>query len=62
MKKEILKKVKFHNEKMNDCILEFNNIKNIRLKSYIKRTKQLKVMIRRHRLILTNLREFLIYK
>ena len=30
MKKELLKKVKFHNDKMNDCIFEFNKIKNIR--------------------------------
>ena len=62
MKKELLKKVKFHNDKMNDCIFEFNKIKNIRFKSYIKRSKQLKVMIKRHRLILIDLRENLIYK
>ena len=62
MKKEILQKVKFHNEKMNACIFEFHKIKNIRLKSYIRRSKQLKVMIKRHRLILIDLRKFLIYK
>ena len=62
MKKEILKKVRFHNDKMDNCIFEFHKIKNIKLKSYIKRAKQLKLMIKRHRLILQSLREHLIYK
>ena len=57
MDKQILREVKFHNEKLNNCIFEFNKIKNIKLKSYIKRCRQLKVMIKRHRKILIDLRK-----